>query len=155
MDTREYTRAVGLWNHVLIMIWNPLCSTPLAPKEMLQGGFGVFYFYEIATAVVGFGFNDDKRMQRKYDKKDPSRGSLHFVESSPSAPVSVGGALVSIWERVSIGDATVSIGEKKSGAGGRFPPIPSLLLPPNNKETLKSEAFTSSCLHPCSYYCCV
>ena len=30
-----YTQAVGLWNHVLIMIQNPLCPTPLAPKEML------------------------------------------------------------------------------------------------------------------------
>jgi hypothetical protein len=122
---------------------------------MLQGGFGDFYFYDIATAVDGFGFNDDKRMQRKYDKEDPSRGSLHFFESPPSMPVSIGGALVFIGERVSIGDTLVSIGEKESGAGGRFPPIPSLLLPPNNKETLKSEAFASSCLHPCSYYSCV
>jgi len=28
------------------MIRNPFCPTPSAPKEMLQGGFGDFYFYE-------------------------------------------------------------------------------------------------------------
>ena len=33
-----------LWNHVLIMIQNPLSPTPPAPKEMLQGGFGDFLF---------------------------------------------------------------------------------------------------------------
>jgi hypothetical protein len=31
--------------------------------------FGDFYFYEIATAADGFGFNDNERMQRNYDKK--------------------------------------------------------------------------------------
>ena len=35
-DTRGYTQAVGLWSHILIMIQNPLCPTPLAPKEMLS-----------------------------------------------------------------------------------------------------------------------
>jgi hypothetical protein len=44
------------------MIQNPLCPTLLAPKKMLQGGFGDFYFYEIATAVDGFGFDDNKRI---------------------------------------------------------------------------------------------
>jgi hypothetical protein len=39
---------------------------------------------------------------------------------------------------------------KESGMGGRFLPIPSLLLPPNNKEALKPEVFALSCLHPCS-----
>jgi hypothetical protein len=59
---------------------------------MLQGGFADFYFCEIATAVHGFGFDNDKRMQRKYDKKkDPSRGSWHFVESVPLMLVSIGG----------------------------------------------------------------
>ncbi len=106
-------------------------------------------------AVDGFGFDNDKRMRQKYDEKDPSRGSWQFVKSSPSAPVSIGGALISIRERVSIGDAPVSIREKKSGAGGRCPPIPSLLRPLNNKKTLKPESFTSSCLHPHSYYNCV
>jgi hypothetical protein len=62
---------VGLWNHVLIMIQNPLCPTPLAPKKMLRGGFGDFYFYEIATAVDGFGFNDNERMRQKYGKRIP------------------------------------------------------------------------------------
>ncbi len=42
-----FTWVVGLWNHVLIMIQDPLCPTPLAPKEMLQGGFGDFYSYEM------------------------------------------------------------------------------------------------------------
>jgi hypothetical protein len=34
-------------------------------EEGIPGGVeshGVFYFYEIATAVDGFGFNNDKRM---------------------------------------------------------------------------------------------
>jgi hypothetical protein len=35
-DTRGYTQAVGLWNHILIMIRNPLCPTQSAPKEMLS-----------------------------------------------------------------------------------------------------------------------
>jgi hypothetical protein len=52
---------VGLWNHVLIMIQKPLCPTPSAPKEMLQGGFGDFCFYEIASAVDGFGFDETTR----------------------------------------------------------------------------------------------
>jgi hypothetical protein len=101
-------------------------------------GDGAFYFYEVAMAVDGFGFDNDERMRQKYDKKDPSRGSWHFVESSPSAPVSIGGAQVSIEERVSIGDALVSIREKESGAGRRIPPIPSLLLPPNKNLNLSS-----------------
>ncbi len=29
------------------MIQKLLCSTPLAQKEMVQGGFGDFYFYEM------------------------------------------------------------------------------------------------------------
>jgi hypothetical protein len=29
---------------------------------MLQGGFGDFYFYEIATAADGFGFDNDERI---------------------------------------------------------------------------------------------
>ena len=40
----------GLWNHILIMIRNPLCPTPSAPKEMLQGGFGDFYSTKATTA---------------------------------------------------------------------------------------------------------
>jgi hypothetical protein len=93
----------------------------------------LFYFYEVATAVDGLGFDNYERMRQKYDKKDPSRGSWHFIESSPSTPVSIGGAQVSIGDRVSIGDVLVSIREKESGAGGRILPIPSLLLPPNKK----------------------
>ena len=50
-----YTQAVGLWNHVLIMIRNPHCLTLLAPKEMLQGGFGDFYFYSYKQTD---GFDD-------------------------------------------------------------------------------------------------
>jgi hypothetical protein len=44
------------------MIQNPLCPTLSAPKKMLQGGFGGFHFYEIATAADGFGFKDNKRI---------------------------------------------------------------------------------------------
>ncbi len=40
---------------------------------MLQGGFGDFYFYEIAMAVDGYGFNNDERMWRKYDKRIPPK----------------------------------------------------------------------------------
>ncbi len=36
----------------------------------------------------------------------------------------------------------------ESGVGGRFPLIPFLLLPPNNKGSLKPEAFVLYCLHP-------
>ncbi len=32
-----------------------------------------FYFYEIDMAVDGFGFDDNKRMWQRYDKKIPSR----------------------------------------------------------------------------------
>ncbi len=35
-------------------------------------GHGVFYFYEIDTAVEGFGFNNDERMRQKYDKRFPT-----------------------------------------------------------------------------------
>ncbi len=51
---------VGLWNHVLIMIQNPLCPTLLAPKRCFR--VGLVFFYEIATAADGFGFGNDERI---------------------------------------------------------------------------------------------
>ena len=57
-----YTQAVGLWNHVLIMIQNPACPTPSAPKEMLQGGFGDFYFYQSYEQMDGFDDEDAAAM---------------------------------------------------------------------------------------------
>jgi hypothetical protein len=36
-------------------------------------GHGAFYFYEIAMAVDGFGFNNNKRMWQKFDKRIPPR----------------------------------------------------------------------------------
>ncbi len=45
-------------------------------EEGIPGGMEghcVFYFYDIATAVDGFGFDDDKRMRRNYDKRIPPR----------------------------------------------------------------------------------
>ena len=44
-----YTQAVGLWNHVLIMIRNPLCPTPLAPKEMLP----LYLFNQVSVGDGG------------------------------------------------------------------------------------------------------
>jgi hypothetical protein len=40
------------------MIQNPFCPTPLAPKEMLQGGFGNFYFCKKLRRMA-LGFNDE------------------------------------------------------------------------------------------------
>jgi hypothetical protein len=77
------------------MIQNLLCPTLLAPKKMLQGGFGDFCFYEIAMAADGFGFGDDERTCRIMTK-DPSKGTWQCVASSLSMPVSIGDALVSI-----------------------------------------------------------
>jgi hypothetical protein len=88
-------------------------------------------------------------------KKIPPGDPGILLRAFPQCRYLLGGAPVSIKERVLIEDVLISIGEKKSGVDGRFPPIPSLLLPPNNKETVKPEAFASSCFHPCSYYCCV
>jgi hypothetical protein len=43
-------------------------------EEGIKGGMEghcAFYFYEIAMAVDGFGFDNDERMQRKYDERIP------------------------------------------------------------------------------------
>jgi hypothetical protein len=42
----------------------PPLSDSVSTKEMLQYGFGDFYFYEMLQAD-GFGFNDNERMWRK------------------------------------------------------------------------------------------
>jgi hypothetical protein len=44
---RFYHGRHAMANHVLIMNRNPLYLTLAAPKEMLQGGLGDFYFYEM------------------------------------------------------------------------------------------------------------
>jgi hypothetical protein len=56
---------------------------------MRQGGFGFFCFYEIATAVDGFGFDDNKRMWRRYDEKIPPRdpGNLSRAPSPRQYPL--------------------------------------------------------------------
>jgi hypothetical protein len=95
------------------MIQNPLCPTPLAPKKMLQGGFGDFHFYEIATAADGFGFNNEERIGGIMTK-----GSLQWILAmSCELPLHTGihWRCTSIhWVlescTVSIGDAPVSIG---------------------------------------------
>ncbi len=43
-DPVDIHRRFGLWNHVLIMIRNPLCLTLSAPKEMLSGWVWGFLF---------------------------------------------------------------------------------------------------------------
>jgi hypothetical protein len=48
------------------MIRNPFCPTPLAPKEMLQGGFGDFYFYEkLRRMALGFDDEDAAEMMKR------------------------------------------------------------------------------------------
>jgi hypothetical protein len=77
------------------MIQNPLCLTPSARKKMLQGGFGDFYVYEIATAADGFGFDDNKRISGIMTKGS-LKGSSQCVRSSLSVLVSIGDMPVSI-----------------------------------------------------------
>jgi hypothetical protein len=95
-------------------------------KEGAPGGVkghGVFYFYEIAMAVDGFGFDKDKRMWWKYDKRippgDPGNSSRppslrRYPLETHQYPLEKGYPL-----------------ETHQYSGKRFPPIPSLLLPPN------------------------
>ncbi len=48
-------------------------------EEGLPGGVeghGAFYFYEIATAADGFGFDNDERMRRNNDEKGFLQGIL-------------------------------------------------------------------------------
>ncbi len=53
------------------MIWNPFCSTLLAPKEMLWVGLGIFILWKL---LLQDGFND-KRMGRKWQELlDPFQG---------------------------------------------------------------------------------
>jgi hypothetical protein len=48
------------------MIQNSFCPTPLAPKEMLQGGFGDFYFYEkLQRMALGFDDKDAAEMTKR------------------------------------------------------------------------------------------
>jgi hypothetical protein len=130
-------RAVGLWNHVLIIIQNPLCPTPLAPKEMLQGGFGDFVFLRNARwmALASTTMRDAAETTRGSRPK----GSKGFVELPLRADIH--------WRK---GYGAGGRLPRKQESISRFPANSLLLLPPNNKEILKPEAFASSCLHPCS-----
>ncbi len=103
------------------MIQNPLCPTPLATKKMLQGGFGDFYFYEIAMAVDGFGFNDDKRIGGIMTKGSlqgilamccelPLHAGIHWRCTSIHWVLESG--------TVSIGDAPLSIGYQNLAPAG-------------------------------------
>jgi hypothetical protein len=59
------------------MIQNPLCPALLAPKEMLQGGFGDFYFYEkLRRMAWASTTRDAAEMMRVSSPK----GSEQFVE---------------------------------------------------------------------------
>ncbi len=82
-------------------------------------GHGAFYFNDIATAVDSFGFDDDERIMMK--------GSLQgFLAICQELPL-----------RASIHWRCAGIRWiLESGAGGRFPLIPSLLLPPNSSAVL-------------------
>ncbi len=78
-------------------------------------GYGAFYFYDIATAVVGFGFDDNERIMTK-------RSLQGFLAICRELPL-----CTSIhWRCAGIHWIL------KSSAGGRFLLIPSLLLPPNS-----------------------
>jgi hypothetical protein len=69
-------------------------------------GHCVFYFYDIATAVDGFGFDDDERMRRNYDKRIPPRVpcNLSRAPSPPQYPLEMPRYLLDtgIWHRQEI-----------------------------------------------------
>jgi hypothetical protein len=78
-------------------------------------GHGAFYFYDIARAVDGFGFDDDKMIMMK--------GSLQgFLAIHRELPLRTR----IHWRCAGIHWIL------ESSAGGRFPLIPSLLLLPNS-----------------------
>jgi hypothetical protein len=106
----RFTRVVGLWNHVLIMIQNPLCLTPSAPEEMLQGGFEDIYFYEM---LLGGWLRLWQWWEGTAEMtKDPFEKEFNQFVKLP----------LRAWRQSRIGAGM------NSGKGGRFPPIPSLLL---------------------------
>jgi hypothetical protein len=48
------------------MVRNPFCLTLSAPKEMLQGGFGDFYFYKrLRWMALGFDDKDAAEMTKR------------------------------------------------------------------------------------------
>ncbi len=139
-DARGYTQAVGLCNHVLIMIRNPLCPTPSAPKEMLPGWVWGFLFLrnDATSGWDGFDNKEDAAEMTRVMKVARGRSKqLSLLSLSALTPIGILRIRKERWMT----------------RGQEFPPIPSLLLPPNNKGTLKLEAFASSCLHPSSELC--
>ncbi len=105
--------------------FNPPCPTPLAPKEMLQGGFGDFYFlwsYWLWAEPLSTG---------RIDGRNDSKWVCRAAEGV--APESACRLWCCLLDEV--------------GATFVVPPFPccSLLRPPNNKETLKPEASALSC----------
>jgi hypothetical protein len=93
-------------------------------------GHGAFYFYEIATAVDCFGFYNDEKMRKNYDKRIPpgDPGNLSRAPSLHWYPLETRWYILEKgihWRRAGIH------WRKESGASGRFPPFPSLLLSPN------------------------
>jgi hypothetical protein len=65
----------GLWNHVLIMIQNPLCPTLLAPKRCFKVGSGFFMLQKLrlmARRGKGCGGND---------KRSSQNGSARLLEA--------------------------------------------------------------------------
>jgi hypothetical protein len=115
------------------MIRNPFCPTPLAPKKMLQGGFGDFYFCEMLLLRMALTTSKDVAEMTRVVKA--ARGSK---------------TLVALPLRADTHRNAEDLKKRWMARKRDFPPIPSLLLPPNNKETLKPKAFASSCLNPSS-----
>ena len=132
--------AVGLWNHVLIMIQNPLCLTPSALKEMLSGCVWGFLFLQndATSGCDGFDGKEDASEMTRVVKVAWGRSKqLSLLSLSAFTPIRI-----------------LRIQKERWMARGReFLPIPSLRLLPNTKATLKPEAFASSCLHPSSKLC--
>jgi hypothetical protein len=97
-------------------------------------GHGAFYFYEIAMAADGFGFDNDERMRQNYDERIPPRDPCNLLRAlSPCRyPLEMRRYKLGtgIWRVICWRCACIHW-ILESGAGGRFLLIPSLLLPPN------------------------
>jgi hypothetical protein len=84
-------RLFGLWNHVLIMIQNPLCPTPLAPKEMLPGWVWGFLFLLNDVTSRWDGFDDEENAAEMMRVVKVARGrSKQFSLLSLSTLTSIG-----------------------------------------------------------------
>jgi hypothetical protein len=83
-DTGGYTRAVGLQNHVLIMIQNPSAHLRWHQKRCFQGGFRDSNFYEMlqlqmasaSTTIRGYNENDKRIPPRDWGNSSRAP-SLH------------------------------------------------------------------------------